>query len=27
TFGTVGQASAPGQIAINKLREVMDILS
>ena len=27
TFGTVGQASAPGQIAIAKLREVMDILS
>ncbi|NGG85525.1 3-dehydroquinate dehydratase, partial [Escherichia coli] len=26
-FGTVGQASAPGQIAIAKLREVMDILS
>ncbi|WP_239505364.1 hypothetical protein, partial [Enterobacter hormaechei] len=25
--GTVGQASAPGQIAIAKLREVMDILS
>lgn len=27
TFGTVGQASAHGQIAIAKLREVMDILS
>ena len=27
TFGTVGQASAPGQIAIAKLRELMDILS
>ncbi|MBK4329426.1 type I 3-dehydroquinate dehydratase, partial [Enterobacter hormaechei] len=27
TFGTVGQASAPGQIAIAKLREVMDTLS
>ncbi|MGQ8591795.1 type I 3-dehydroquinate dehydratase [Klebsiella pneumoniae] len=27
TFGTVGQASAPGQIAIAKLREVMDMLS
>ena len=27
TFGTVGQASAPGQIAIAKLREGMDILS
>ena len=27
TFGTVGQASAPGQIAIAQLREVMDILS
>lgn len=27
TFGTVGQASAPGQIAISKLRELMDILS
>ena len=27
TVGTVGQDSAPGQIAINKLREVMDILS
>lgn len=27
TFGTAGQASAPGQIAIAKLREVMDILS
>lgn len=25
TFGTVGQASAPGQIAIAKLREVMDM--
>lgn len=27
TFGTVGQASAPGQRAIAKLRELMDILS
>lgn len=27
TFGTVGQASAPGQIAITQLRELMDILS
>jgi len=27
TFGTVGQASAPGQIAIAQLREMMDILS
>ena len=27
TFGTVGQASAPGQIAITQLREMMDILS
>lgn len=26
TFGTVGQASAPGQIAIKQLRELMDIL-
>lgn len=26
TFGTVGQASAPGQIAIKELREMMDIL-
>ena len=26
TFGTVGQASAPGQIAIKELRELMDIL-
>ncbi|MEL0551054.1 MULTISPECIES: type I 3-dehydroquinate dehydratase [Enterobacteriaceae] len=27
TFGSVGQASAPGQIAVGKLRELMDILS
>ncbi|MGK9172571.1 type I 3-dehydroquinate dehydratase [Yokenella regensburgei] len=27
TFGTVGQASAPGQIALAQLREMMDILS
>lgn len=27
TFGTAGQASAPGQIAITQLREMMDILS
>ena len=27
TFGSVGQASAPGQIAVGQLRELMDILS
>lgn len=27
TFGSVGQASAPGQIAVRQLREMMDILS
>ncbi len=27
TFGTVGQASAPGQIAIAELREMMNVLS
>lgn len=27
TFGTVGQASAPGQIAIAQLREMMNVLS
>lgn len=27
TFGSVGQASAPGQIAVGKLRELMELLS
>ena len=27
TFGSVGQASAPGQIAVRQLREMMNILS
>lgn len=27
TFGSAGQASAPGQIAVGKLRELMDMLS
>ncbi|MGG6124918.1 type I 3-dehydroquinate dehydratase, partial [Pantoea allii] len=27
TFGTLGQSSAPGQIAVTQLREMMETLS